>query len=322
MLEKIKAVMIGHAVGDALGVPVEFASREEVDANPVEDMEGFGTYPYPAGTWSDDTSMSIAALDSLAKGVIDWDEIMCNFGKWLQDGDYTPSGEAFDAGRTCVKAIVNYFAFSPKAIESGGKEEYSNGNGSLMRIHPFSLFLYTKENFDLQIIHNASSLTHAHERSQMACGIYSFVLWELLKSPSKAAIVRGLSKAKRYYHEWDEMKFYYKMLFRKIGLTELHFEDPDTFERAKREEIKSSGYVVDTIEAAIWCLMNTHSYKECVLTAVNLGDDTDTIAAIAGGLAGALYGYDAIPQEWRDTLIKREYIEEMCERAYETWSKE
>jgi hypothetical protein len=147
-------------------------------------------------------------------------------------------------------------------------------------------------------------------------------LWELLKSPSKAAVVRGLSKAKRFYHEWDEMKSYYKMLFRRIGLTELHFEDPDTFERAKRDEIKSSDYVVDTIEAAIWCLMNTHSYKECVLTAVNLGDDTDTIAAIAGGLAGALYGYEAIPQEWRNTLIKRDYIEEMCERANETWSKE
>lgn len=314
--------MIGHAVGDALGVPVEFASREEVDANPVKDMEGFGTYPYPAGTWSDDTSMSVAALDSLAKGEIDWDEIMCNFGKWLQDGDYTPSGETFDAGRTCVKAIVNYFANNTKAIESGGTDEYSNGNGSLMRIHPFSLFLYTKGNFDLQIIHNASALTHAHKRSQMACGIYSFVLWELLKSPSKAAVVRGLSKAKRFYHEWDEIKSYYKMLFRRIGLTELHFEDPDTFERAKRDEIKSSGYVVDTIEAAIWCLMNTHSYKECVLTAVNLGDDTDTIAAIAGGLAGALYGYEAIPQEWRNTLIKRDYIEEMCERANETWSKE
>ena len=115
------------------------------------------------------------------------------------------------------------------------------------------------------------------------------------------------------------MKSYYMMLFRKIGLTELHFEDPDTFERAKREEIKSSGYVVDTLEAAIWCLMNTHSYEECVLEAVNLGEDTDTIAAIAGGLAGALYGYDNIPQRWRDTLIKRDYIENLCESAAKTF---
>lgn len=322
MLDKIKAVMIGHAVGDALGVPVEFASREEVDANPVEDMEGFGTYPYPAGTWSDDTSMSVAALDSLVKGVIDWDEIMSNFGKWLQDGDYTPSGEAFDAGRTCVRAIINYFAHNMSALESGEAAEYSNGNGSLMRIHPFALFLYTKGNLDLQTIHNASALTHAHERSQIACGIYSFVLWELLKSPSKSSIRRGLNKARIFYRDYAENS-HYDNLYRRIGLIGLQFEDdPDTFHRFAREDIKSSGYVVDTIEAAVWCLMNTRTYKECVLTAVNLGDDTDTIAAIAGGLAGALYGYEAIPQEWRDTLIKRDYIEEMCERAYETWSKE
>lgn len=321
MLNKIKSVMIGHAVGDALGVPVEFATREEIEAKSIVDMEGFGTHPYPAGTWSDDTSMSLAALDSLAKGKIDWDEIMNNFGKWLQNGEYTPSGEAFDVSRTCLNAIINYFTNNTQAIESGGIDEYSNGNGSLMPIHPFALYLYLKDSLNLEIIHNASALTHAHDRSKMACRIYSFVLWELLNSPSKASIVKSLSKAKRFYHEWDEMQSYNKMLFRRIGLTELHFEDPDTFERAKRDEIKSNGYVVDTLEAAIWCLMNTNSYRECVLTAVNLGEDTDTIAAIACGLAGALYGYESIPQEWLNTLIKRENIEEMCERAYEIWSK-
>lgn len=318
-IEKIKSVMIGHAIGDALGVPVEFASREEIAENPVTDMEGFGTYPYPAGTWSDDTSMSLAALDSLISGETKWDEIMNNFGKWLDNGEYTPSGEAFDVGRTCLNAIISYFTKGTKATESGGTDEYSNGNGSLMRIHPFALYEYFNKTQSLDVIHNASALTHAHERSKMACGIYSFVLWELLNKPAKESIIRGLSKAKRYYHDWDEMKSYYKMLFRRIGLTEFHFEDPDTFERAKRDEIKSTGYVVDTIEAAIWCLMNTHSYKECVLMAVNLGDDTDTVAAIAGGLAGALYGYDSIPEEWRNTLIKREYIEELCERASKAW---
>lgn len=319
-IEKIKSVMIGHAVGDALGVPVEFASREEIAENPVTDMEGFGTYPYPAGTWSDDTSMSLAALDSLTSNEIKWDEIMSNFGKWLDNGEYTPSGEAFDVGRTCLNAIISYFTKGTTATESGGTDEYSNGNGSLMRIHPFALYEYFNKTQNLDVIHNASALTHAHERSKMACGIYSFVLWELLNKPLKESIRRGLNKAKRYYHDWDEMKSYYKMLFRRIGLTELHFEDPDTFERVKREEIKSTGYVVDTIEAAIWCLMNTHSYKECVLMAVNLGDDTDTVAAIAGGLAGALYGYESIPEEWRNTLIKRDYIEDMCERASKAWN--
>ena len=322
MLEKIKAVMIGHAVGDALGVPVEFASREEIAENPVTDMEGFGTYPYPAGTWSDDTSMSLAALDSIACGEIDWDEIMDNFGKWLDDGEYTPTGEAFDIGRTCLNAIIRYFNQKTKATESGGTDEHSNGNGSLMRIHPFALYEYVKGTFDLNTIHNASSLTHAHERSKIACGIYSFVLWELFKTPSKASIRRGLNKARIFYRTNPE-NAQYDNLYRRIGLIGLQFEDdPLAFHRFNRDDIKSSGYVVDSLEAAIWCLMNTRSYKECVLTAVNLGDDTDTVAAIAGGLAGALYGYEAIPQEWRDTLIKRDFIEEMCERANETWSKE
>ena len=85
------------------------------------------------------------------------------------------------------------------------------------------------------------------------------------------------------------------------------------------ENIKSGGYVIHTLEAAIWCFKTTSNYKDCVLRAVNLGDDTDTVAAIAGGLAGALYGYESIPQEWRDTLIKRDYIEELCERASRNW---
>ena len=106
---KIRSVVVGHAVGDALGVPVEFASRSELDKNPVEDMEGYGTYPFPAGCWSDDTSMSLAALDSLANNKLDWNEIMINFGRWYYKDKYTPTGEMFDVGNTCSAAIENYF---------------------------------------------------------------------------------------------------------------------------------------------------------------------------------------------------------------------
>lgn len=323
MLDKIKSVMIGHAVGDALGVPVEFASREEIAENPVTDMEGFGTYPYPAGTWSDDTSMSLAALDSLASGTINWDEIMDNFGKWLDDGEYTPTGEAFDIGRTCLNAIICYFTKGTKATESGGTDERSNGNGSLMRIHPFVLYEYFKGTFDLNCIHTASALTHAHERSKMACGIYSFVLWELLKKPEKQSIGIGVNKARRFYKDSKEFDIFEPMLFKKIcGIGRNFSENFEEYQRPERDEIKSSGYVVDSLEAAIWCLKTTSSYKDCVLKAVNLGDDTDTVAAIAGGLAGALYGYDAIPEEWRNTLIKREYIENLCENAFNSWRNE
>lgn len=324
MIQKIKAVMIGHAVGDALGVPVEFCEREELVDNPVTSMRGYGTYDVPAGAWSDDTSMSLAALDSLADGKENYFEIMVNFVKWLESSEYTPTGETFDVGRTCMRSILRFVGacrspetedfvcpedFDPSSF--GGDGEYANGNGSLMRIHPFVL----KTWFDClpmsrfeHVIRGASSMTHAHERSVLACKIYAFVLFLILHTPSKSSVVRGLWQAKvKYRHDPEFVHF--KRLFAK------------NFSKLPADEIKSSGYVVDTLEAAVWCLLNTSDYESAVLKAVNLGGDTDTIAAITGGLAGALYGYDAIPEEWRNTLLRRDYIEEMCERARRNWSR-
>ena len=300
----VRSVMIGHAVGDALGVPVEFCAREELLKNPVMDMMGFGSYPMPAGAWSDDTSMSVAALDSLANGEILYDEIMGNFVKWANLDDYTPTGEMFDIGVTCKKAIRKFVeeeGISPLAC--GLPYENANGNGSLMRIHPFVLMAYFRE--DLRpladmVFENASRLTHAHERSVLACKIYGRVLFSLIEKPSRESVFKALAEAKAIYADNSEYSAYRRLF-------------SDDFEALTAREIRSSGYVVDTLEAAIWCLLTTGNYAECVLKAVNLGEDTDTVAAVAGGLAGALYGYETIPKKWRDTLIKRAYIEEMCD---------
>lgn len=307
---KIKSVMLGHAVADALGVPVEFCSREELDKKPVTDMEGFGTYPYPAGCWSDDTSMSLAALDSLADGKLDFDEIMCNFIKWYGQNEYTPTGELFDIGNACRCAIENYAVHHKKISQCGMTDDYSNGNGSLMRIHPFVLFSYYVDCKDLwlDMIHAGSAITHAHRRSQIGCGIYAFILRELLSKADKSSVFNGLKKAGEFYQNEEEL-CHYRRLF-----------DGD-FPNTDRSLIKSSGYIVDTLEAAIWCLLNTDSYEDCVLKAVNLGKDTDTVAAVAGGLAGALYGCDAIPEKWLTVLKKRDEIESMCRRASVNWGK-
>lgn len=309
ILYKIKSVVIGHAVGDALGLPAEFASRKELCDAPVTDMEGYGTYPYPPGTWSDDTSMALAALDSLANGKIDFDEIMGNFRKWLEGDAYTPSGECFDIGRTTVMSILNYFAHKKTADTCGMTDEFSNGNGSLMRIYPFVLFWkYGKSGCKLtKLVHKASALTHAHERSKIACGIYAWVLSVLLLRPSKIYVSHALYRARRTYQDYAEFHSFERIF------------DISGFYNLDESEIRSSGYVVDTLEAAIWCLINTNSYRECVLKAVNLGEDTDTVAAVAGSLAGALYGYDAIPEEWKNALLRREYIEDMCQMACECW---
>ena len=300
----IKSVMLGHAVGDALGVPVEFCTREELDANPVTDMRGFGTYPYPAGTWSDDTSMSLCTLEAMSHEDWNLSRIMDNFVKWLNDGEFTPTGECFDVGKTTYEAIRRYLKGCGQH-ECGGADEYDNGNGSLMRINPFVFYASIGEmdyNFFREIIAKGSKLTHAHERAVVGCQIYGYALSFLLTEQSKESLKRGIDEAYNDLKDVPEISHYERIF------------EPN-FAKLSRNEIKSSGYVVDTLEAALWCVLTTDSYRECVLKAVNLGGDTDTIAAIAGGLAGALYGYDAIPKEWLDTLAKVGYIEDLCDRA-------
>ena len=248
--------------------------------------------------------MSLCALDVLGRYGLDYDRVMINFGKWYYNDEFTPTGEMFDVGNTCSIAIENYEVGKKAYLECGRSGERDNGNGSLMRIHPVVLYLANKDmpiEEKIEIVHTMSALTHAHDRSKIGCGIYAFILWELLQTSSIEAMKVGLEKAANFYQGQPEL-VHYKRLFEK------------TFIITPRNIIKSGGYIVHTLEAAVWCLLTTNSYKDAVLKAVNLGDDTDTVAAVAGGLAGALYGYDAIPEKWRNTLIKREYIENLCDQ--------
>ena len=312
-IRNIKSAIFGHAVGDALGVPVEFCFRAYLDANPVTTMRGFGTFPYPAGTWSDDTSMTLACLDSLSNGV-NYDDIMTKFCEWFENANYTPSGETFDIGGTTKKSLLAYLISNIPALECGQGSEWDNGNGSLMRIIPIILYLNYSQLNSLSIeekikyIENVSSLTHAHIRSQIGCGIYAFVMTELLHNKCKESVYNGIIAADRYYEKVPESQSYSRILNNNIALL-------------SRDEISSSGYVVDCLEAALWCLLTTDSYEACVLKAVNLGDDSDTTAAVAGGLAGILYGFNKIPKKWLDLLQKKDYIENLCVTAALKWQK-
>lgn len=307
---KIKSCILGHTVADALGVPVEFKKREELDLDPVVDMREYGTYNLPKGYWSDDTSMTLCALDSLANGYVNYGEIMSNFYKWFRDGEYTPAGSMFDIGFTCRQAISNYRFLDTPPLECDGADESSNGNGSLMRILPFVLYHeFADCNEDLiEFIHKASGLTHTHIRSKIGCGIYALIIRNLLQNPSKESVFKALTDAKSMYSSDSELHHYDRIF-------------ADDFANTPRNKIKSSGYVIDTLEAAIWCLLTTDNYKYCVLKAVNLGEDTDTVAAVAGGMAGLLYGYDNIPTEWLKALKRRDYIEAMCKKAGKAWRK-
>ncbi len=307
MQKKINAVILGHAIGDALGVPVEFYLREDLSVNPVTDMRGYGRYYVPAGTWSDDTSMSLCAMESLSKGIVDFDDIMEYFWQWYYEDDFTATDITFDVGVSCAEAIENYYEKGKSVFDCGCKEVSQNGNGSLMRITPFSLFTYYNDNLPIEkkidIIHKASGLTHAHKRSLIGCGIYSFILWELLNKPSKKSIFQGIVNAQVFYKNENEFKHYNRLIDKEFGERNIY-------------DIKSSGYIVETLEAAVWCLYTTDSFENCLLKAVNLGGDTDTIGAVVGGLAGALYGYQAIPDKWLNVLQKKDYIEKMCVTFY------
>lgn len=304
--------MYGLIVGDALGVPVEFTKRAERKEDPVINMRSYGTHNQPMGTWSDDSSMALATLDSIREnGEINYKDIMDKFTSWCMYGDYTPFNDVFDIGIATSKAIMNY-GRGAEPTKSGGETEWDNGNGSLMRILPVCLFIFekqkrvcTSENESIYVVHSASSLTHAHLRSQIACGIYYFLVKAIIEKTGELIdrLQIGMDNAYKYYRQdirnYSELGNYDRMI------------DLGEFKTVAEEKIKSSGYVVDTLEAAVWSLINSTSYEEAVLKSVNLGDDTDTVGAITGGLAGLYYGYDAIPEEWINAIQRKDWIDNL-----------
>jgi len=300
--ERTLSAILCHATGDALGLPVQFLDREAARKMNVTTMLPSEDFGVPAGSWTDDTSLTLAALDTLSE-TDDPHQVMRAFCRWLDEGEYTPTGFAFDIGNTTIEAIERYKITNGKCPFCGGTEEWDNGNGSLMRIIPAALYAAWKIDdlaSRINFVHCMSALTHGHWRSMIGCGIYACIIWELLEKPGdKNAILRGLEAAKDCYSAFEEFAHYRRLY--DLGFAAL----PDS-------EIRSGGYVVETLEAVLWCLMNTDSYRDCMLKAVHLGGDTDTVAAIAGGVAGLIYGREAISEEWSRKLQRKEYIVELC----------
>ncbi len=304
---------MGVVVGDALGCPVQFESRKAVAEHPVTGMRGYGTFKLPEGSWTDDSSLTLATLESIRRmGEIDLNDIMENFMSWLYDGEFTPYGRSFDIGWGTRKAIERYNS-KRNVKKCGSDDEKNNGNGSLMRIIPACIYLSEMletgkitETDAIVALHDLGGLTHAHIRANIACGLYFFLVREILRSSGtlQDRLRSGLKAGFAFYESFladKENLHYYDRL-----------RDLDTFGQLQSDRIKSSGYVVDTLEAAVWSLITTDSLEQALLKGVNLGEDTDTVGAVAGGLAGLYYGYDAIPDAWLSVIKRREWIEEMC----------
>lgn len=305
---KVKSVLFGVAIGDALGVPVEFKSRHAIRRNPVADMLGYGTYNLPLGTFSDDSSLTFCLAEALTHG-FDLNIIAQNFMKWRYANYWTARGSVFDVGIATSEAITR-LAKGERPDLAGGIDVSSNGNGSLMRISPLLFYLLDKpvgERYEITKL--VSSLTHGHIRSVIACFYYLEFAYQLYKQKDKFEVYKTLQ---------TEIKVHLTSL--EINPTEIALFDRllnQTIYELPEENIFSSGYVLHTLEASIWCLLTTDNYKEAVLKAVNLGEDTDTTGAVTGGLAGLLYGITDIPENWLQEIARHDDINDLAERLAE-----
>lgn len=298
--------IVGFAIGDALGVPAEYKTRIELKNHPITDMIGYGTYYEPEGTWSDDTSMTLATMDSICeKATIDTNNMGDKFLEWFRNAKYTATNKCFDIGETTSHALSIYETKKCNASNCGRKNKYDNGNGSLMRMLPIVYYIHHKKITDTQKIYNiikeVSSITHAHKISILGCYIYVQFALELLNGEDKINAYRNIRDKDYSMFSIDTIKKYDRILNCDIKII-------------NKNKILTDGYIVDTLEATIWLFLNSHNYNSAILEAVNMGEDTDTVAACTGGLLGIYYGIENIKDKWKKQIKRYDYIIKLCKK--------
>lgn len=303
-MQYIKDGIYGLMIGDVLGVPVEFMSKEQIALEPVTGLRAYGSHYKPLGTWSDDTSMVLATMDSINKDqAVNLDNIMKGFCRWVYTGEYTQDGTAWGLGDTTYASILRYID-GADVHNCGGLGERDNGNGSLMRILPLA---YLPDHiYSIGLVEQVSALTHAHIRSKIGCVLFTEIARSLIKHKGE-----GLSFCDNVDIASEIVRDYYK------GEPEL-----EKYNRIMDKDytggVRSSGYVLNTLECACYSIRVTESFREALLYAVNLGGDTDTLGAVCGGLAGLYYGFDEIPSDWLDSVRQLWYVNNICEEYEHT----
>lgn len=310
------SILLGMAVGDAVGVPVEFQSREQRIKDPVVDMREYGVHGQPIGTWSDDSQLAFNMLESLIWG---WNlkDMGERFVSWYRHATWTPHGRVFDAGFTTVQAIETLERGNIPPNMCGGISITSNGNGSVMRILPIvPWFIHNKVDSSViryKMCSDLSSLTHAHPISVMSC----FLLTEFARHLYfKRTIENKIGVKTQAYTNMklelasikDIIPFNPQFLEKFSNLLDGNVAELDD------DALNGSGFCVDTVTTSIFCILTTDNYRDAVLKAVNYGDDTDTTACVTGGLAGILYGKEGIPTEWVENIVKKDDIIDLATR--------
>lgn len=285
--DRLLGSFLGLAIGDAVGTTVEFRARDTFE--PVTDMVGKGPFNLPAGYYTDDTSMALCLAESLVEHpTLDRNDLLNRFSKWYREGVNSPTGRCFDIGSTTRYGIMSW--------ESTGSvlnntDSWDAGNGSIMRLAPAVIKYHNDRDMAISTAIMQGETTHGSVEACDSCDLLARVLLTAYVTDDKNAVLNVDTQD----HWADSVKNI---------LTTLD---------VSRDEVKSSGYVIDTLHAALWCFKNTDNFRDAILLATNLGEDADTVAAVTGQIAGAYYGISGIPIMWLDKLYETERFIELVD---------
>ena len=276
--DRLLGSFLGLAIGDAVGTTVEFRARDTFE--PVTDMVGKGPFNLPAGYFTDDTSMALCLAESLIEyPLLDRNDLLSRFSKWYREGVNSPTGRCFDIGTTTRSAIVNWEKAGSVLNNTG---PWDAGNGSIMRLAPAVIKYHDDRDRAIATAIMQGETTHGSVEACDSCDLLARVLLTAYVTDDKNAVLNVDTQ-----DGWaDNVKNILKTL------------------DVSRDEVKSSGYVIHTLHAAMWCFKNTDNFRDAILLATNLGEDADTVAAVTGQIAGAFYGMSGIPIMWLDKLYE------------------
>lgn len=292
--ERFRGCLLGLAVGDAVGTTVEFQPRGTFA--PVTDMVGGGPFHLQPGQWTDDTSMALCLATSLIqKGKFDAADQMNRYCDWYEKGYLSSTGDCFDIGNTVRQALEQYK--TTNILFSGSTHPRSAGNGCLMRLAPVPMFCYPDRDRTLYLCGESSRTTHGATECIEASQLFGDMLFRALSGVGKVEILMEQEPAG-------------------IISPSIQAIAKGDYQSKTLEDIRGSGYVVDSLEAALWCFWTTETFVQAVLQATNLGDDADTTAAICGQLAGAFYGVQGIPSHWLKRLAMKDEISTLADQLY------
>ena len=288
--DRAVGAFLGLAVGDAVGTTLEFRGRDAQER--VDDMVGGGPFNLSAGEWTDDTTMALALADSLAEcGTLDCRDLMDRFVRWWKEGEYSCTGSCFDIGNTTSAALSRYVRTDNPI--AGSAESRAAGNGSLMRLAPVALRYWDDRALLDATAAEQSRTTHGSEEAVDACRAFAELLADAIAGKARTEVLAPRS--------FDGAPAVARIL-------------SGSWRGLARQKISSSGYVIDTMEAALWSVARTSDFRGAVLLAANLADDADTVAAVTGQLAGALYGLSGIPDDWLDRVAWKDRLLDVADR--------